>query len=75
MNDSEKTTNQPVRISLGVKFLFVMLIAWTGLIAVGSFQTQASTDLRRPLIVAATMAVFLGIWFVALVARGKRTNV
>jgi flagellar biosynthesis protein FliR len=72
MSDFEKTTSQPSRISRGVKILIAVLIAWATLIAIGSFQTQASTDFRRPLIVAATMAVFLGIWIGALFAKGKR---
>jgi hypothetical protein len=72
MNDTKKTTGQPVRISLGVKILFVVLIAWGALMAWGTFQTQASTDFRRPLIVAATMTVFLGIWICALLMRAKR---
>ena len=47
--------------SMGVAALFVLLIIWCLVIAIGSFQTQASTDYRRPLIVILTMGTFLGI--------------
>lgn len=60
------------RSLFGVAILFAVLIAWCVVIAIGSFQTQASTDYRRPLIVMLTMGSFLGIWAVALVLRGKR---
>ena len=60
------------RSSKGVATLFAVLIAWCLLIAIGSFQTQASTDYRRPLIVILTMGSFLGIWAVALALRSKR---
>jgi flagellar biosynthesis protein FliR len=72
MSDFEKTTSQPPRVSRGVKILIAVLIAWALLIAVGTFQTQASTDFRRPLIVAATMTVFLGVWIGALFAKARR---
>jgi len=60
--------------SKGVATLFAVLIAWCLLIAIGSFQTQASTDYRRPLIVILTMGSFLGIWAVALALRSKRVT-
>ena len=62
----------PKYSSRGVAILFAVLIAWCLLIAIGSFQTQASTDYRRPLIVILTMGSFLGIWAVALALRGKQ---
>jgi hypothetical protein len=65
-------TKKPTRKSNGLLILFAVLIAWTLLIAFGSFQTQASTDFRRPLIVVICMSVFLGSWGLALWARRKR---
>ena len=72
MGDLQKPTNQSPRKSTGVRIIFVVLVVWALLIAIGSFQTQASTDIRRPLIVIATMSVFLGVWAWALLARQKR---
>lgn len=77
MADSKKPTNQPVsrskgRGSQGIKIVFFVLIIWASVIALGSFQTQASTDVRRPLIVIATMGVFLGVWATAIWVRQKR---
>ena len=58
--------------SRGVLILFAVLIAWCVLIAIGLFQTQASTDIRRPLIMVLTMGTFLGVWALAL--RSKRAR-
>lgn len=58
----------------GVKILFAVLIAWGLLIAIGSFQTQASTDFRRPLIVGLTMGAFLSVWAVALKMKSRTTD-
>lgn len=58
--------------SQGVSILFLALIAWCVLIALGLFQTQASTDVRRPLIMVLTMGTFLGIWALALHSKRAR---
>ncbi len=72
MSNSDKSTNQSQKKTNGVWIIFGVLIVWALLIAFGSFQTQASVDVRRPLIVIATMSAFLGVWLVALQLRKKR---
>ena len=77
MNDPIKNSNslvdhaEPRKSNRGLKILFGVLIFWTVLIAIGTFQTQASTDIRRPLIVVATMGLFLGVWAIALLMRKR----
>lgn len=66
MSDSNKPTKLRQKNSIGLLILFACLLVWTLLIAVGTFQTQASTDFRRPLIVIASMSIFLGGWWIAL---------
>ena len=69
----QSTTPLPdAQKSRGVLILFLVLIAWCVLIAIGLFQTQASTDIRRPLIMVLTMGAFLGIWALALLGRRAR---
>ena len=72
MNESRRPESIPPKKSTGIKILFIVLIVWAIVIAVGTFQTQASTDFRRPLIVVAIMGVFLGGWGIALWAKRQQ---
>ncbi len=63
------------RKSRGVAILFAVLIGWCLLLATGLFQTQASTDIRRPLIMVLTMGTFLGVWALALRSRRHQKQV
>jgi len=71
MNKPLKPSKPKPVISGGIKILFAILMVWGLLIAVGSFQTQASTDFRRSLVVGITMTAFLGIWALALRNRNR----
>jgi hypothetical protein len=73
MNDSKPSNQSPTK-SKGILILFGVLTIWALIIAFGTLQTQASTDFRRPLIVLATMGVFLGVWAVALWASKKSSK-
>ncbi|MGI9496633.1 MAG: hypothetical protein ACR2NK_11305 [Mariniblastus sp.] len=70
MSEPEKRTNPQSKSSRAIIYVFVGLILWALIIAFGAFQTQASTDYRRPLIVIGVMGFFLGVWWLAL--RSKR---
>lgn len=71
-SETDHSSNPAEGSSIGVKVLFAVLIVWGLLIAIGSFQTQASTDFRRPLIVGLTMSIFLGVWALALKSRANK---
>jgi hypothetical protein len=70
MSEPEKLTNPQSKSSKAILYVFAGLILWGAIIAFGAFQTQASTDYRRPLIVIGVMGFFLGVWWFAL--RSKR---
>jgi len=70
MSEPEKLTNPQPKSSRAIVYVFATLILWGLIIALGAFQTQASTDYRRPLIVIGVMGLFLGVWWFAL--RSKR---
>jgi uncharacterized membrane protein len=70
MNDNTRKKWLP----LGV--LAVVLVAWAGMFATGAYlQLGADTpkhDLRKPLIIMGCMAIFLGVWGLALWKRSRR---
>lgn len=71
-DESKRQSNaRSARARTGILVLFLGLILWTLVIAVGSFHTQASTDVRRPIIVIACMSIFLVGWFIALRVKQK----
>ncbi|MDA7858997.1 hypothetical protein N9B41_01285 [bacterium] len=70
MSEPEKLPTPPTKSSRAIVYVFAGLILWALIIAFGAFQTPASTDYRRPLIVIAVMGFFLGVWWWAL--RAKR---
>lgn len=86
-----KPAKPAARNSIGIKILFAVLIAWSLLIAIGSFQGTGDinsfgarkatpelerivsmNDVRRPIVVIATMSVFLGVWVLALRSKSRR---
>jgi hypothetical protein len=70
MNDNRRKKWLP----LGV--LAVVLLVWAGLFAVGAYLQPGTDgpkhDLRKPLIIMGCMAVFLGVWGLALWNRSRR---
>jgi type VI protein secretion system component VasK len=58
--------------------LAAALVAWAALFAAGAYlelgADQPQRDLRKPLIVMGTMAVFLFVWGLALWARSRRVG-
>jgi hypothetical protein len=66
MSEPKKTLSSNPASSRAIVYVFAGLILWTLIIAFGAFQTQASTDYRRPLIVIGVMGFFLGVWWFAL---------
>ena len=69
MSEPEKPPAPRSKSSQAIVYVFAGLILWASVIAFGAFQTQASTDYRRPLIVIGVMGLFLGVWWLALRAR------
>jgi hypothetical protein len=63
-------------LPLGI--LAAALIVWSGWLALGSYlqlgADQPQHDIRRPLIVMGSMAVFLGVWGLALWLRSRRQS-
>ena len=70
MNDNTRKKWLP----LGV--LAVVLVAWAAMFAAGAYlQLGADAprhDLRKPLIIMGCMAVFLGVWGIALWNRARK---
>jgi membrane protein DedA with SNARE-associated domain len=54
----------------------IALVVWAGLFALGAYlewgADQPRHDLRKPLIIFGSMAVFLSLWGVALWQRARR---
>ncbi|MGY8748596.1 MAG: hypothetical protein ACKVHR_11140 [Pirellulales bacterium] len=66
MSEPKKPLSPNTAPSRAIVYVFAGLILWALIIAFGAFQTQASTDYRRPLIVIGVMGFFLGVWWFAL---------
>jgi len=58
--------------------LAAALVLWAGLFALGAYlewgADQPRHDLRKPLIIMASMAAFLGVWGLALWLRAWRAR-
>jgi len=56
--------------------LALALILWAALFAAGSYLEVSADnprhDLRKPLVILASMATFLGLWAVAIWLRSRR---
>jgi membrane protein DedA with SNARE-associated domain len=69
---------RPRKTWLPFAILAMGLIAWAGVFALGAYlewgADQPHRDLRKPLIIMATMAAFLGVWGIALWLRGWRSR-
>ena len=61
---------------LPLALLAAALVIWAGIFALGAYLQvsvdQPRHDLRKPLIIMATMAVFLSFWGLALWLRSRR---
>jgi membrane protein DedA with SNARE-associated domain len=65
------------RTWLPLALLAAALLVWAGFFALGAYL-QVSTDLprhdlRKPLIIMGSMAIFLSLWGLALWLRARRT--
>jgi hypothetical protein len=54
------------------------LVLWAGLFAIGAYlqpgDDNPQHDLRKPLIILGSMAIFLALWGLALWARARKTK-
>jgi membrane protein DedA with SNARE-associated domain len=70
-------SNIPPKPWLPLALIIGSLVVWAGVLALGAFLNwgadQPHHDARKAGIVLATMAVFLGIWGLALWLRSRRT--
>jgi hypothetical protein len=61
---------------LPLMLLGLALVIWAGLFAVGAYLELGADsprrDFRKPLVVLATMSVFLGVWWLLLWKRAGR---
>jgi hypothetical protein len=68
--------NQPPRNWLPLAVLAAALVIWSAMLALGAYlqlgADQPRHDIRRALIVLASMGTFLGIWAAALWLRSRR---
>ncbi len=64
------------KIWLPLGVLAVALLLWAGMFAAGAYLELGADaphhDLRKPLIIMASMAVFLSLWGLALWLRARR---
>jgi membrane protein DedA with SNARE-associated domain len=64
------------RIWLPLAILAAGLVIWTGLLALGAYlewgADQPRRDIRKPLFILGSLAIFLGVWAVALWLRARR---
>ena len=63
---------------LSLAILATSLVAWTAMLALGAYLQlggdQPRHDLRKPLIILASMGLFLGFWGIALWRRSLRNH-
>jgi 4-amino-4-deoxy-L-arabinose transferase-like glycosyltransferase len=66
------------RQSLPLLILGLALVAWAGLFALGAYLELGADrpryDFRKPIVVLATMALFLGAWGLLLWKRAGRVR-
>jgi hypothetical protein len=72
-------TNRPARkIWLPLGLLAAALLVWAGFFALGAYlqigTDQPRHDLRKPLFIMGSMAIFLSLWGLALWARERRRS-
>ena len=64
------------KIWLPLGLLAAALLIWAGFFALGAYlqigADQPRHDLRKPLIIMGTMAIFLSLWGIALLIRARR---
>jgi hypothetical protein len=63
---------------LPLVILLLALVLWAGMFAVGAYLELGADsprrDFRKPLVVLATMALFLGAWWLLLWKRAGRNR-
>jgi hypothetical protein len=63
---------------LPLVLLAIALVVWAGLFAAGAYLEPSADlpqrDIRKPLIILATMGTFLGLWGLALWLRNRRNE-
>jgi hypothetical protein len=63
---------------LPLVILLLALVIWAGLFALGAYlelgADRPRRDFRKPLVVLATMSVFLGAWWLLLWKRAGRSR-
>lgn len=57
---------------LPIAAIMAAVAIWGQLHALGAWRNSDDFDLRRPMIVSACVAGFLGLWGLALLARSRR---
>lgn len=64
------------KIWLPLGLLAAALLIWAGFFALGAYlqigADQPRHDVRKPLIIMGTMAIFLSLWGIALWIRARR---
>jgi hypothetical protein len=64
------------KIWLPLGLLAAALLVWAGFFALGAYlqigTDQPRHDLRKPLIIMGSMAIFLSLWGLALWSRSRR---
>lgn len=70
MNENPRSTWLPFALFAAV------LLVWAGMFAFGAYlewgADQPHRDVRKPIIILATMGVFLSLWGLALWLKGRR---
>jgi hypothetical protein len=66
----------PRKIWLPLGLLAIALLLWAGMFAMGAYLEMGTDaphrDIRKPLIIMASMATFLTLWGMALWKRSRR---
>ena len=61
---------------LPLAILAAALVIWTGLLALGAYlewgADQPRRDIRKPLVMLASLTAFLAVWGIALWLRSRR---
>jgi len=69
-------THEPRKKWLPLGILVGALVVWTALLALGAYlewgADQPRRDIRKPLVMLASLAAFLAVWGVALWLRRRR---
>ena len=65
-------TAKKTSVWLPIAAIMAAVAIWGQLHALGAWRNSDDFDLRRPLIVSACVAGFLGLWGIALLGRRRR---